>query len=82
MTHHQNAGKCNIKIANRAFENASEFRYLGMTVTNRNLTFEEIKRRLNLGSACYHSVQKLHSLLLFPMNVKIEICRTTTIICL
>jgi hypothetical protein len=33
MSRHQNAGKYyNMKITNRAFENASEFRYLGMTV--------------------------------------------------
>jgi hypothetical protein len=29
---------------------------LGTTVTNQNLIQEEIKRRLNLGNACYHSV--------------------------
>jgi hypothetical protein len=28
-----------------------------MTVTNQNLIQEEIKRRLNSGNACYHSVQ-------------------------
>jgi hypothetical protein len=30
--------------------------YLGTTVTNQNLIQEEIKRRLNSGNACYHSV--------------------------
>jgi hypothetical protein len=43
------------------FENVSQFRYLGMTVTNQNLIQEEIKRRLNSGCACYHSVQNLLS---------------------
>jgi hypothetical protein len=32
-----------------------------MTVTNQNLIQEEIKRRLNSGNACYHSVQNLLS---------------------
>jgi hypothetical protein len=52
-----NAGQyCNINKANRSFENVSQFRYLGTTVTNRNLIQGEIKRRLNSGNACYHSV--------------------------
>jgi hypothetical protein len=48
-----------IKIGNRSFENVSQFRYLGTTVTNQNLIQEEIKRRRTYGNACYHSVQKL-----------------------
>lgn len=30
-------------------------KYLGMTLTNQNLIYEEIKSRLNSGDACYHS---------------------------
>jgi hypothetical protein len=45
-----------MKMANRTFENVSQFKYLGMTVTNQNLIEEEIKRRLNFANACYHSV--------------------------
>jgi hypothetical protein len=45
-----------IKIANRSFENVSQFKYLWTAVTNQNLIQEEIKRRLNSGNACYHSV--------------------------
>jgi hypothetical protein len=42
----QNAGQNReIKIGNRSFENVSQFKYLGMTVTNQNLIQEEIKRR-------------------------------------
>jgi hypothetical protein len=50
-----------IKIGNRSFENVSQFKYLGTTVTNQNLLQAEIKRRLNSGNACYHSVQNLLS---------------------
>jgi hypothetical protein len=58
----QNAGQNrNIKIGNSSFENVSHFKYLGMTVTTQNLIQEVIKRRLNSGNACYHSVQNLLS---------------------
>jgi hypothetical protein len=59
---HQNADQNrDMKIANRSFENVSQFRHLGAIVTNQNLIQEEIKRRLNPGNACYHSVQNLLS---------------------
>jgi hypothetical protein len=32
-----------IKIGNRSFENVSQFKYIGTTVTNQNLIQEEIK---------------------------------------
>jgi hypothetical protein len=37
---------------------------------------EKIKRRLNSGNACYHSVLKLLSSRLLPKNVKIRIYKT------
>jgi hypothetical protein len=56
----QNAGQNReIQIGNISFENLSQFKYLGTTVTNQNLIQEEIKRRLNSGNACYQSVQNL-----------------------
>jgi hypothetical protein len=52
LSRHQNAGQNrDIKIANGSFENVSQFKYLGTTVTNQNLIQEEIKRRLNSGNA-------------------------------
>jgi hypothetical protein len=65
-----------IKIANRAFENVSQFRYLGMTVTNQNLIQEEIKRRLNSGNVCYHPAQNLLSSRLLSKNLRIRIYKT------
>jgi hypothetical protein len=50
-----------IKIGNRSFENVSQFKYLRTTAINQNLIQGEIKRRLNSGNACYHSMQNLLS---------------------
>jgi hypothetical protein len=54
---HQNAGKKhNIEIGARSFENVAQFKYFGTTVKDHNLIQEEIKGRLILSNACYHSV--------------------------
>jgi hypothetical protein len=74
LSHRQNVGQnLDIIIANRLFETVSQFKYLGTTVTNRNLIQEEIKRRLNSSNACYHSVQNLLSSRLLSKNLKIRI---------
>jgi hypothetical protein len=64
-----------IKIANRSFENLSQFKYLETTVTNQNPIQEETKRRLS-GNAWYNSVQNLPSFCLLLKNVKIKIYKT------
>ena len=51
----------NIVIGNLSFENAETFRYLGVTVTNTNDVHEKIKRRINMGHACYYSPEKILS---------------------
>jgi hypothetical protein len=57
VSHHQNAGQnWDMKIAKRSFRNVTQFRYLGMAVTNKNLIQAEVKRRMNSGNASYHSV--------------------------
>jgi hypothetical protein len=67
LSRYQNAGQNrDIKIANRLFENMSQFKYLRMTVTNQNLFQDEIKMRLNSGNAYYHSV---HNLLASCLNL-------------
>jgi hypothetical protein len=53
----------------------SQFKYLGRTITN-NFIQGEIKRRMNSGNVCYHSVQNLLSSRLLSKNVKIRIYKT------
>jgi hypothetical protein len=65
-----------VRIDNSTFKRVEEFKYLGTTLTNQNSVFEEIKRRLKPGNACYHSVQNLLSFRLLSKNLKIEIHRT------
>jgi hypothetical protein len=63
------------KHISQSSENVSQLKYLGTTVTDQNLIKEEIKRRLNSGKACYHSVQNLFSSRLLSKNVKVRIHR-------
>ncbi|KAJ4438333.1 hypothetical protein ANN_14275 [Periplaneta americana] len=58
----------NIKIGDLSFEEVEKFKYLGATVTNINDTREEIKRRINMGNACYYSIEKLLSSSLLSKN--------------
>jgi hypothetical protein len=56
MSTHQNSGQNqNVSTVNEAFENVTKFKYLGTTLTNQNDIHDEIKSRLNLENACYHS---------------------------
>jgi hypothetical protein len=64
---------------NRCSENMAQFRYLGTTRTNQNLIQEEMKRRLNSGNACYHSVKNRLSSRLLSKNIKIRIYKTITL---
>jgi hypothetical protein len=62
MSRYPNSGQNQtIRIANESFEKVAKFKYLGMTLTNQNDIRDEIKKRLNSGNACYHSVQNLLS---------------------
>jgi hypothetical protein len=62
MSRHLNSEKNqNIRIANEPFENVATFKYWRTTLTNQNDIHDEIKSRLNSGSACYYSVQNLLS---------------------
>jgi hypothetical protein len=55
VPHYQNAGQTReMKIANRSFEDLSQFKYSGRRVTHQNLMQKEIKRRVTSGHACSH----------------------------
>jgi hypothetical protein len=77
MSRSQKTGqKYSIKIANRSFEDAAKFRYLGTTLIDQNHMHEEIKSRLNWGNACYHSVHSLLSSRLLSRKLKVKIYKT------
>jgi len=77
MSRDRNAGRGHgVKIDNSSIERAEEFKYLGTTITDQNSIQEEIKSRLKLGNACYHSVQNLLSFRLLSKKLKIKIYRT------
>ncbi|KAJ4445425.1 hypothetical protein ANN_07230 [Periplaneta americana] len=65
-----------IKIGDLSFEEVEKFKYLAATLTNINDTREEIKHRINMGNACYYSVEKLLSSSLLSKNLKFTIYKT------
>jgi hypothetical protein len=69
--HHQNAHSVHIN-SKQIIQNVSQFKYLETTITNQNLTQEEIKRRVNSGNVCYHSNQNLPSSHYLMKNIKIR----------
>jgi hypothetical protein len=70
LSHHRNARQNHvINMANTYFENVAQFIYLGTTVTNQNLIQKEIKRSLNSGNVCYHSIQNIICLLNIYMTI-------------
>jgi len=55
MSWEENTGKDqNTYIANKFFENLTESKYLGITLTDQNIIPEENKGKLNLDNAYYH----------------------------
>jgi hypothetical protein len=65
-----------VKNDNSSIERVEEFKYLGILLTDQNSIQEEIKSRLKLGNACYHSVLNLLSSRLLSKNLKIKIHKT------
>jgi hypothetical protein len=58
VCHHQNAGQNpNIKLNNKSFKTVAKCKCMKMTVANQNYDHEEINSRLNLGNACYQSLE-------------------------
>jgi hypothetical protein len=64
-------------MAYRSSENVAQFKYLWKAVIGRNVMNEDIKNRLNLANASYHSVPNLESTRLLPKNFKIKTYKTT-----
>jgi hypothetical protein len=78
MTRSQKIGqKHSIRIVNRSLEVVAKFKYLRTALADQNCMHEEIKRRLNLGNACYHSVQSLLFSRLLSRNLTVKIYKTT-----
>ena len=67
------AGSYSMKIDNSSIERVEEFKYLGITLTNKNSIREEIKSRMKFGNACYYLVQNLLSSSLLSKKLKIKI---------
>ena len=53
-----------------------KFRYLGVTVANTNDIREEIKSRINMGNACYYSLEKILSSRLLTKKLKVKTYKT------
>jgi hypothetical protein len=56
-----------MKISNRTYEVVAKLKYLENTPAEQRCTHEEIKNRVNLGNACYYSVESLLSSRLLSM---------------
>ena len=65
------ASTASLTIGNLSVENEEKLKYLWVTETNTNDIREEIERRLNMGNACYYSVEKMLSSLLLPKKLKL-----------
>jgi hypothetical protein len=64
-----------MKTDNSSFDRVEEVRHLSTPLMNQNSVQEEIKSRLKLGNACYHSVQNRLCSRLLSKNLKIKIYR-------
>ena len=53
-----------------------EFKYLGVMVTNTNDIREEIKGRINVGNACFYSLEKILSSHLLSKKLKFKTYKT------
>ena len=53
-----------------------KFKFLGVTVTNTSDILDEIKRRINMGNACYYSLEKILSPRLLSKKLKVTTYKT------
>ena len=73
---HQIVIQNQIVVIVKLFVNVEKFRYLGVTVRNTNDISEEIKCRINMGNACYYSLEKILSSCLLSKKLKVKTCKT------
>ena len=58
----------NTVIENLSFEKMEKLKYLGVMVTNTNDIHKGIKCRINMGNACYYSLDIFYRPTCFPRN--------------
>ena len=63
--------KYSLVIENLSSVNVEKFKYLGITVTDTNGIHKEIKHRINMGNACYYSLEKI--LLSYQLTKKLKV---------
>ena len=66
----------NVVIRNLSFENVEKFKYLGVTVTIANDICEDIKFTINMGNACYYSLEKIFLSRLLSKKLKVKTYET------
>ena len=65
------------ELRSHSLVSAEKYKYLGVTVTNTNDIREEIKRRINMGNACYYSLEKILLSHWLSKILKVNTCKTT-----
>ena len=66
----------NTVVGNLSFENVEKFRYLRVTVTNTNDIRKQIKLRINVGNACYYSLEEILTSHLLSKKLKVNTDKT------
>ena len=65
-----------VVIENLSFGNVEKLKFLGVMVTNTNGIREEIKPRINVGNACYYSLEQILSSHLLSKKLKVNTYKT------
>ncbi|KAJ4440919.1 hypothetical protein ANN_10767 [Periplaneta americana] len=68
-----------LKVNPEKTKRGGKIKYLAATITDINDTWEKIKRRINMGNACYYTVENLLSSSLLSNNLKVRIYKTVVL---